>query len=107
MWVLARTLRILGLAVVAHGTVFAMCNVTLARIEAPALEAIGAIYFFVVVAPALILAMPFSPLLWHFHLMETPGWFAWPKPSGFVLVYSAWFVALFAASLLARPRRRG
>lgn len=107
MWVLARALRILGIAVVAHGMVFAACNVTLARIEVPALDAIGGIYFFVVVAPALILAMPFSPLLWHFHLMETPGWFAWPKPAGFVLAYSAWFVALFAASLLAQPRRRG
>jgi hypothetical protein len=47
--------------------------------------------------------MPFSPLLWHWHLMETPGWFAWPKPAGFLLVYVTWVVALL---LLARRMLR-
>jgi hypothetical protein len=57
------------------------------------------------VAPALILAAPFSPLLWRWHLMEAPGWFAWPKPTGFVLVYASWILAFFALSLIARRGR--
>jgi hypothetical protein len=57
------------------------------------------------VAPALILAAPFSPLLWRWHLMEAPGWFAWPKPAGFVLVYASWILAFFALSLIARRGR--
>lgn len=102
----ARALRILAIALAVHGLVFALGSVTLARLEVPGLEALGAVYFFAVVAPALILAMPFSPLLWHFHLMETPGWFAWPKPVAFVLVYAAWVAALAGASLLLRLRGR-
>lgn len=97
-----RASRALALVVALHGLVFAVASVTLARVEAPGLEALGWIYLFVVIAPALILAMPFSPLLWHFHLMETPGWFAWPKAEGFAIVYAVWVLVLLGVSLLAR-----
>lgn len=96
--------RVLAIVVAAHGLVFAVGSVTLARLDAPGLEVLGWIYFFVVIAPAMILAVPFSSLLWHFHLMETPGWFAWPRPAGFVLVYATWVLALMAVSLALRRR---
>ena len=102
----SRVFRGLAMALAVHGVVFAIGSVTVARLEAPNLEALGWIYFFAVIAPAMILAIPFSPLLWHFHLMETPGWFAWPKPIAFVLVYAAWVAALLFLSLLARSRER-
>jgi hypothetical protein len=94
------------MALAAHGVVFAIGSVTVARLAAPQLEVLGWIYFFAVIAPAMILAIPFSPLLWRFHLMETPGWFAWPKPVGFALVYAAWVAALLLLALLARSRER-
>ena len=83
-----------------HGVVFAIGS--LARFDAPGLEWLGEIYFFLVIVPAMLLAVPFRPLLWHFHLMEAPGWFAWPKPVGFVLAYLAWVLALYGVSMLAR-----
>jgi hypothetical protein len=99
-------LRILAIAVAVHGLVFAIGSVTIARAENPAFELLGEIYFFAVLAPAMMLAKPFAPVLWHFHLMQAPGWFAWPKPAGFTLVYISWILALLAVSLLAqRPKR--
>jgi hypothetical protein len=89
-----------------HGVAFAVGSATLARTENPVL---GDLYFFVLVAPALLLAKPFSWLLRDWHLMEAPGWFAWPRPAGFALVYVVWVLALLAVSLLARrigARRR-
>lgn len=68
-------------------------------------DAIGAIAFFVLVVPALILARPFLPLLWKLGLMNAPGWFAWPEPLGLLLVYVAWILALFASSLALRKSR--
>ena len=99
-------MRLLAIAVAVHGVVFAIAGVTLARVESPALEALAEVHYFVVIAPALILAMPFWPILWRLHLMENPGWFAWPKPAGFALVYIAWVVALLALSLLVRRFNR-
>lgn len=89
-----------------HGTAFALGSVTLARVDNPSLELLGEIYFFLVFAPAMILAMPFRPLFWHFHLMQTPGWFAWPKPLAFVLVYVFWVGLLLGLSLLARRGKK-
>jgi hypothetical protein len=80
--------------------------VTLARADNPALERLADIYFFLVVAPAMILAVPFGPLLWRLHLMETPGWFAWPRPAAFALVYIAWIAAFAVLSLLSRKLAR-
>ncbi|HEY5899497.1 MAG TPA: hypothetical protein VIV54_18170 [Burkholderiales bacterium] len=99
-----KVFRVLAIAVAAHGIVFALCSVTLARVETPGFEFLGWIYLFVVVAPAMILTVPFSSLLWYLHLMETPGWFAWPRPAGFALVYATWVLALTAISLAVRRR---
>ena len=96
-----RALRVLASAVAVHGLLFAIGSVTLARMENPAL---GELYFVLVIAPALILALPFTPILWHLHLIEAPGWFAWPRPLGFALVYGAWIAAFLAASFV-RVRR--
>ena len=84
--------------------IFAIASITLVHADGQVLQAIGDAYFFVVIAPALILALPFTALLWHLHLMEAPGWFAWPKPLGFALVYGVWIAVLLAASFV-RIRR--
>ena len=90
-----------------HGVLFAIAGASLSRVDNPLPETLGEAYFFLLSAPALILAMPFSPLLWHWHLMEAPGWFAWPKSAGFALVYTAWVVALIALSWLAGRKNAG
>ena len=92
----------LATAVAVHGTLFAVCSLALANVERAAPEVVGQIYFFAIAAPALILAAPLTPLLWRLHLMHAPGWFAWPKAEGFVLVYVVWVFALLVASLVAR-----
>ena len=56
--------------------------------------------FFFLFVPASILAKPLLPALWKFGLMEAPGWFAWPKPLGYGVVYVIWFVGLLIMSLL-------
>lgn len=84
-----------------HGLIFALAAALIDRFGNTG-DLMGEIYFFAIALPALLLATPFSPLLWSFHLMTTPGWFAWPTLAGFVLVYLGWFCALLAASRLAR-----
>ena len=91
-----------------HGIAFAMCIAILSHGHRSVPDTLGEAYFFVMVVPALMLATPFQPLLWHFHLMEAPGWFAWPQPGGFLLVYFAWTLALLAVSVLVRSlKERG
>ena len=72
-------------------------------------EPLASFAFFFLFIPASILAKPLLPILWKFGLMEAPGWFAWPKPLGYCLVYAIWFVGLFSLSLLASrlARARG
>ena len=84
-----------------HGALFALAALTFGHTDN---EAFGIALFWLLIAPALILAMPFTPLLWTLRLMEAPGWFAWPKPLGFVLVYFVWIAAFVAASLLFRRK---
>lgn len=88
-----------------HGAVFAALNVVLASVEQVP-EFLSEAYFYVVLAPALILSAPFTPLLWRLHLMHTPGWFAWPKAEGFALVYICWVLALLIASVIVRSLKR-
>ena len=73
------------------------------------LEAIGEAVFVVLVLPALLLTWPFMPRLWQLHLMNAPGWFAWPKPLGIALAYVAWIAALLALARVLQvvQRRRG
>ena len=100
-------LRVLAVLVALHGLVFgatAWLAANESSGEAPPLLAEA--YFFGILAPALILAAPFTKLLWALRLMNAPGWFAWPRPLGFVLVYAFWVLALLGASYLFRPSGR-
>ena len=94
-------LRLLAIALAVHGTVFAAAALAGARVEGPMLSQL---VFWLLIAPALILAVPFQPLLWELRLMEGTGWFAWPNALGFMLVYAAWIALFFAASFLFRKR---
>jgi len=66
----------------------------------PTPEFLGQLLFWGLAAPAMILAMPFNPLLWKLGLMNAPGWFAWPKPFGFALVYAGWVLVLLTLAQL-------
>ena len=70
-------------------------------------EDLQAIVFRVLTIPALVLAYPFASMLWRLRLMNAPGWLAWPKPLGLVLVYSTWVVGLFLLAAIARKLGRG
>jgi len=94
---LRRTLRVVAVCIAVHGAIFA------SGIGAQ-WQVLDRIYFFAILAPALILAAPFTPVLWQLHLMEAPGWFAWPRPLGFILAYLIWIIALYAASFIFRRR---
>ena len=60
---------------------------------------------FVLVFPAMILLWPFNGIFWEFHLMESPGWFAWPKPVAVVLGYCAWVVVFVLLALVVQVLR--
>lgn len=103
-------LRVLAMVIAAHGLIFAAA-VTLVSGEhaSDGPPWLVDLYFVGLLIPALILAAPLNRLLWWLGLMEAPGWFAWPRPLGFALVYACWVLALVAASYLARAiaaRRR-
>ena len=106
-------LRALAILVAIHGALFAgTAWLTAAHRFIEVFPGADYAYFFGVVAPALILAAPLTPLLWRLGLMNAPGWFAWPRPLGFALVYVFWVLALLGASYLAgalarRSRRSG
>lgn len=52
--------------------------------------------------PALLLAYPLQPMLWKWRLMEAPGWFAWPKPMGFLATYAVWIIVLLLLTTVFR-----
>lgn len=92
----------LAILVAIHGALFAGAAALVAwhgwtGVAEPVQEA----FFWGLVVPALILTVPVDPLLWWLHLMNTPGWLAWPTPLGFALVYAIWVVGLLAVSHLA------
>ena len=96
-----RALRALAIAIAVHGMLFALGVLAFNRTEN---ETLGEILFMLLAAPALLLAMPFTPLLWSLHLMDAPGWFAWPKPLGITLVYATWVASLLALSFIFRKK---
>lgn len=92
---------VLAVVVALHGAVFAAAAALTAwRGWSGVPEIVQYIFFFGLAVPALILTVPVGWLLWWLHLMEAPGWFAWPKPLGFALVYAIWVLALLAAAYL-------
>ncbi len=103
---LARVLKYLAIAIPIHGCTLSIWAYCIAPYVADAMpDALLVVGFWVFAAPALLLAYPFSSALWSLGLMTAPGWFAWPSPGGFLLVYSIWTVAF--AGLAAVAKRRG
>lgn len=104
-WV--RGLRFCAAAVALHGVLLwlsvAVQSLFPDGFLGSAFDPIGTIGFFVLAVPALILTSPFVPVLWHFGLMNAPGWFAWPKPLGIALAYTVWVIVLL---LLAQGVQR-
>lgn len=97
----ARIFRLLSFVVAAHGALVAVFAAGIEpRLGESAPGPLASFVFFFLYIPASALALPLLPLLWKCGLMQTPGWFAWPKPLGYVVVYAAWVVALLALSLL-------
>jgi len=101
----ARILRMAALALAAHGLLLALAAAVKPAFPA-AFEFAGAVLFWVLVLPALVVASPFTALFWKFGLMHAPGWFAWPKPLALALAYAAWIAVLagLAWALQARGR---
>lgn len=94
-------LRVLAIVVAIHGALFASAA---AFAQWHGWDAVPVIvqeaFFWGLVVPALILAVPLGRVLWWLHLMNAPGWFAWPKPLGFALVYAFWVLVLLGVSYL-------
>ena len=106
---LARIFRLLSVAVAAHGVLVAVFAAGIEpRLGDSAPGPLASLVFFFLFLPASALALPLLPILWKCGLMQAPGWFAWPKPLGYVIVYAAWIVGLLALSvLISRFRKRG
>jgi len=104
---LARVFRLLSIVVAAHGVLVAVFAAGIEpRLGDSAPGPLASLVFFFLFLPASALALPLLPILWKCGLMQAPGWFAWPKPLGYVIVYAAWVVGLLALSLLV-SRYRG
>ena len=100
-------LRVLAMLVAVHGLVFgATAWLVSTDLSSEGFPVLAEAYFLGIMAPALILAAPFTKLLWALRLMNAPGWFAWPRPLGFALVYAFWVLVLLGASYLFRPSGR-
>lgn len=103
----ARGLRLVAIALVAHGVLFWLAN-ALQSLAPDRWEAAGMVMFWVLALPALLLASPFTALFWKLGLMDAPGWFAWPKPLALALAYAIWTLVLLAlAEALRRLPDRG
>lgn len=98
---LARVLHAAAAVLAGHGLLLWLVDALHDRLPAPP-EAIGAVLFWLLAVPALVLTRPFTPLFWKLGLMNAPGWFAWPKALGVALAYGAWIVALLVVAWLVR-----
>jgi hypothetical protein len=97
----ARALHVVAAALAVHGVLLWLVDALHDRLPAPP-EAIGAVLFWLLAVPALVLTRPFTPLFWKLGLMNAPGWFAWPKAPGVALAYGAWIAALLVLAWLLR-----
>lgn len=99
-----KILRYCAAAVAVHGLLLWLFDLTQTffpdLFAGPTPEFLGQLLFWGLAAPAMILAVPFNPLLWQLGLMNAPGWFTWPKPLGFALVYAGWTLGLLALAQL-------
>jgi hypothetical protein len=104
---LVRAFRFAAAALVLHGVLLSL-SAALQPLFPDAFEVAGAVLFFVLALPALLLTSPFTSLLWSLGLMNAPGWFAWPKPLGIALAYAIWVALLLgvAQAIHKWPARR-
>ena len=103
--ILLRLFRALALGIAIHGVLFAALAWLPLVDDAP--EIVQLAYFYGFIVPAMILAMPFTRLLWWLGLMRSPGWFAWPAPLGFVLAYGCWIAVLLALAWMIMRKAKG
>ena len=104
---IARICRYLAMAIAGHGLLLALFAFGIGpRIGDDAPEWLSSIVFFLIYVPASLLTKPLWQILWNLHLIQAPGWFSWPKPLGYVLVYVIWCGGLLTLSLLAARARR-
>ena len=102
----ARGIRVCAALLALHGVLLAACA-GVQRLWPTLFEGTGEWFFWVTAVPALVLASPFTWLFWKLGLMNAPGWFAWPKPSGLALAYAAWITLLVViAQLIQRGSRK-
>ena len=90
---LVRGLRFCAAAVALHG-VLLWLSAAMKSFFPGVFDLVGEVFFWVLAVPALLLTSPFTSILWHFGLMNAPGWFAWPKPLGIALAYMIWVAVL-------------
>jgi hypothetical protein len=69
-------------------------------------QSVQLVFFWVLIAPAFILLWPFNGIFWKLHWLETPGWFAWPKPIAFMFTYGVWVLVLLLLALLIQMWQR-
>lgn len=91
---LVRGLRFCATAVALHGMLLWL-STAIKPFFPDAFDLVGDVIFWVLAVPALLLASPFTSVLWDLGLMNAPGWFAWPKPLGIALAYTIWVAVLF------------
>lgn len=91
---LVRGLRFCAAAIAMHGMLLWL-SVAIKSFFPSVFDLVGELHFWVLAVPALLLASPFTPVLWNLGLMNAPGWFAWPKPLGIALAYTIWIAVLF------------
>lgn len=86
-----RGIRFSAAAVALHGMLLGLASAVQAlvpgEISGRTSGIMGAVFFWILAVPGLLLTFPFRSLLWRCGLMNAPGWFAWPKPSGVALAY--------------------
>ena len=91
---LARGLRFCAAAVALHGMLLWLAA-AIKSFFPGVFDLAGEVFFWVLAVPALLLASPFTSILWKLGLMNAPGWFAWPKPLGIALAYTIWVAVFF------------
>ena len=104
--VLVRVLRFIAGGVAVHGILLGLASayqtVFPGGLPGKDSELIGLVYFWIMAVPALVLTFPFNSILWKCGLMNAPGWFAWPRPTGIILAYAVWVVILLGLAQIVQ-----
>lgn len=90
---MVRGLRFCAAAIALHGLLLWLSS-AIQPFFPHAVDVAEGVIFWALAVPALLLASPFTSILWDLGLMNAPGWFAWPKPLGIALAYLVWIAVL-------------